>query len=85
MVWVFACSRSGAENVKEVSKLMEKVLGLRQKIAGMSIPLEKFVARKAPKFKPQGRLALPVLELAYLFSHTPRVWLWLARCSLVEF
>jgi hypothetical protein len=40
MARVFAYSRSGAENVKEASKLMEKVLGLRQKIAGMSIPLE---------------------------------------------
>jgi len=51
----------------EASKLMEKVPGLRQKIAGKSIPLEKFVARKARKFQSQGRLALPVLELAYLF------------------
>jgi hypothetical protein len=34
------------------------------------------VARKARKFQSQGRLALPVLELAYLFlgiAHAPRV------------
>jgi len=30
----------GTDNVKEASKLMEKVPGLRQKIAGKSIPLE---------------------------------------------
>ena len=37
--------------------------------------LQKFVARKARKFQSQGRLALPVLELAYLFlviAHAPR-------------
>ncbi|KIM74729.1 hypothetical protein PILCRDRAFT_827932 [Piloderma croceum F 1598] len=65
----------GTNNVEEASKLMEKVPGLRQKIAGKSIPLEKFVARKARKFQSQGRLALPVLELAYLFlgiAHAPR-------------
>lgn len=34
------------------------------------------MARKARKFQAQGRLALPVLELAYLFlgiAHAPRV------------
>lgn len=30
----------GADNVKEASKLMDEVPGLRQKIAGKSIPLE---------------------------------------------
>ncbi|KAF8989351.1 hypothetical protein BDQ17DRAFT_1402144 [Cyathus striatus] len=65
----------GEGQKKEAAKLMEKVPGLRQKIAGKSIPLEKFVARKARKFQSQGgRLALPVLELAYLFlgiTHAP--------------
>jgi len=64
----------GADNIREATKLMEEVPGLRQKIAGKSIPLEKFVARKARKFQSQGRLVLPVLELAYLFlaiAHAP--------------
>ncbi|TFK32751.1 hypothetical protein BDQ12DRAFT_692043, partial [Crucibulum laeve] len=60
----------------EAAKLMAKVPGLRQKIAGKSIPLEKFVARKARKFQSQNnRLALPALEIAYLFmgiAHAPR-------------
>ena len=30
----------GTENVTEAAKLLEKVPGLRQKIAGKSIPLE---------------------------------------------
>ncbi|CAA7263917.1 unnamed protein product [Cyclocybe aegerita] len=60
----------------EATKLMEKVPHVRQKIAGKSIPLEKLVARKARKFISQGhRLALPALEIAYLFlaiAHAPR-------------
>ncbi|KAJ6511716.1 hypothetical protein DFH09DRAFT_1251567 [Mycena vulgaris] len=64
------------EKEKEARKLMERVPGLRQKIAGKSIPLEKFVARKARKFLAQGgRLTLPALELSYVFfaiAHAPR-------------
>ncbi|KAH9900726.1 hypothetical protein C8Q73DRAFT_675481 [Cubamyces lactineus] len=60
----------------EVSELMDKVPELRQRIAGKSIPLEKFIARKARKYKQQGgRLALPALEFAYIFlaiSRAPR-------------
>ncbi|RDB18771.1 Tetratricopeptide repeat protein 39B [Hypsizygus marmoreus] len=61
---------------REAAELMAKVPVLRQKIAGKSIPLEKFVARKARKFTTQkNRLALPALEVAYLFqaiAHAPR-------------
>ncbi|KAJ7473524.1 hypothetical protein FB451DRAFT_1367440 [Mycena latifolia] len=61
---------------EEARKLMERVPTLRQKIAGKSIPVEKFVARKARKFLAQGgRLALPALELSYVFfaiAHAPR-------------
>ncbi|KAG1827902.1 hypothetical protein EV424DRAFT_1318995 [Suillus variegatus] len=60
----------------EAKKLMERVQGLRQKIAGKSIPIEKFVARKARKYLAQSdTLLLPALELAYVFhaiAHAPR-------------
>ncbi|TEB19564.1 hypothetical protein FA13DRAFT_1844951 [Coprinellus micaceus] len=61
---------------RRARELMKKVPDLRQRIAGKSIPLEKFVARKARKFESQNhRLILPGLELAYIFqsiSHAPR-------------
>ncbi|KAI0920179.1 hypothetical protein AcW1_001987 [Taiwanofungus camphoratus] len=66
----------GDKRHEEAKKLMAKVPNLRQRIAGKSIPLEKFVSRKARKFQDQrGRLALPALELTYLFlgiTHAPR-------------
>jgi hypothetical protein len=52
---------------------MATVPGLMQRIAGKSIPMEKFAARKAQKYAAQGgRLLLPVFELGY-------VWLMYAR------
>ncbi|KAG2128052.1 uncharacterized protein EDB93DRAFT_1243607 [Suillus bovinus] len=70
-----ACLATLGEHA-EAKKLMERVQGLRQKIAGKSIPVEKFVARKARKYLAQSdRLLLPALELAYVFhaiAHAPR-------------
>ncbi|KAL0575364.1 hypothetical protein V5O48_006615 [Marasmius crinis-equi] len=64
------------ERRKEAVAFMEQVPNLKQRIAGKSIPLEKYVARKARKFQLQkGRLALPALEIAYIFlgiAHAPR-------------
>ncbi|KAL5496113.1 hypothetical protein ACEPAH_3030 [Sanghuangporus vaninii] len=56
------------ERLKEADSFMEKVPKLTQRIAGKSIPLEKFVARKSRKFKKQNkRLALPAIEFSYFF------------------
>jgi len=64
------------EEKEEISKLFAAVPKLKQRIAGKSIPVEKFVARRAEKFQEQGgRLCLAALELAYVFSgikHAPR-------------
>ncbi|TFK53849.1 hypothetical protein OE88DRAFT_1654178 [Heliocybe sulcata] len=65
----------GEDNEKEAAALLEKVPTLRQRIAGKSIPLEKFAERKARKYKSQSRLLLPALEFAYVFlciAHAPR-------------
>ncbi|KAG1234450.1 hypothetical protein G6F68_002536 [Rhizopus microsporus] len=57
------------ELIKQASEIMHKVTGAKQKIAGKSIPLEKFVARKARKFIAQNnRLILPDLETLSAFN-----------------
>lgn len=57
----------GDENAKKAEVLMKEVPSLVHKIAGKSIPLEKFVARKARKFQQQkGRLLLPAIEFSYV-------------------
>ncbi|KAH8093114.1 hypothetical protein BXZ70DRAFT_897849 [Cristinia sonorae] len=66
----------GDKRKEEAAALMGLVAGRRQRIAGKSIPLEKFIARKSRKFQDQGgRLILPSLELGYFFlsiSRSPR-------------
>jgi len=52
----------------EVCALMSAVPSLRQKIAGKSLPMEKFAARKAERFLVDGSLVLPGLELVYLWN-----------------
>ena len=52
---------------------MATVPGLMQRIAGKSIPMEKFAARKAQKYAAQGgRLLLPVFEFGYFSLVHPR-------------
>ncbi|ODO03402.1 hypothetical protein L198_02249 [Cryptococcus wingfieldii CBS 7118] len=63
-------------SLEEADKLMRQISKLTKKIAGKSLPIEKFSSRKARKFESQGgRLFLPALELAYVFGslgNTPR-------------
>ncbi|CBQ71793.1 conserved hypothetical protein [Sporisorium reilianum SRZ2] len=59
----------------DAAEIFRKVPTLTQKIAGKSIPMEKFVARKSKKFTTYGRLLLPGLEFAYVYhclSNAPR-------------
>ena len=78
----------GEANKAEGLKLMTEVPKLRQRIAGKSIPLEKFVARKARKCEVQGgRILLPALELAYILhavSRAPRSVIAEQMLPLVE-
>ncbi|GAA5827210.1 hypothetical protein JCM11251_001170 [Rhodosporidiobolus azoricus] len=53
----------------EVRSSMLRVPDLLQKIGGKSIPIEKFISRRARKFIAQGdRLTLPGIELAYVLN-----------------
>ncbi|KAF8687585.1 hypothetical protein RHS03_09926, partial [Rhizoctonia solani] len=58
------------EEQKEVDLLMSEVPGLRQRIAGKSIPLEKYVARKAARYISERTLVAPAIELAYMLQAT---------------
>eukprot|EP01134_Creolimax_fragrantissima_P008040 CFRG8040T1 len=66
--WYMALTADGrvvsADEQIDLSKEFEKVSEYKQRIAGKSIPSEKFVIRKARKFKLQnGSLMLPGLEM----------------------
>ncbi|GJJ13980.1 hypothetical protein Clacol_008237 [Clathrus columnatus] len=78
----------GEENEREADLLMERVPTLMQRIAGKSIPIEKFISRKARKFRSQKkRLALSGLEFAYNFlaiAHAPRTVITEKMLPLVE-
>lgn len=72
---------------EEARTIMARVPKLRQKIAGKSIPLEKFVARKATKMIERGRLLLPGMEFAYLchcYTYAPRFALYEKALPVVE-
>ncbi|CAE6371506.1 unnamed protein product [Rhizoctonia solani] len=55
---------------QEVDALMKEVPTLRQRIAGKSIPLEKYVARKATRYISERTLVAPAIELAYMLQAT---------------
>ncbi|KAF8575741.1 hypothetical protein K439DRAFT_1641118 [Ramaria rubella] len=78
----------GKENQDEADELLQKIPSLMQRIAGKSIPLEKFIARKARKYhKQHRRLALPALEFGYNFlavAHAPRTVITERMLPLVE-
>ena len=49
--------------------LMRLVPSWKQKIAGKSLPMEKFAIRKSERFLEQGNyLVLPALELIYVWN-----------------
>ena len=61
-------SLSSAEQ-QELQQLIADIPGLKQRIAGKSLPMEKFAIRKAERWSAQGgRLTLPGLELVYLWN-----------------
>ena len=62
---------AGSENdILRATKLFEKTDELRQRIAGKSIPDEKFAAKKAGSFTSgRSRLTFGFLEAAYYFNY----------------
>jgi len=57
------------ENSDQVETLMRMVPQLKKRIAGKSLPVEKFVVRKARKYLEQGkRLVAPVHEILSMWN-----------------
>ncbi|XP_043863035.1 tetratricopeptide repeat protein 39B isoform X4 [Drosophila mojavensis] len=57
------------EDKSEIKKLMLEVPAYRQKIAGKSLPMEKFMAGRSIRYNSQNnRLVLPLIELMYLWN-----------------
>ncbi|KAM8842549.1 tetratricopeptide repeat protein 39B-like [Synchiropus picturatus] len=55
---------------ENVTELFRQVDGLRLKIAGKSIPTEKFAAKKAQRYSSSspGKLVVPALEMMYVWN-----------------
>ncbi|XP_028729122.1 tetratricopeptide repeat protein 39B isoform X2 [Peromyscus leucopus] len=57
---------------ENVVALFRQVDGLKQRIAGKSLPTEKFAVRKARRYSPfsgaPGKLVLPALEMMYVWN-----------------
>ncbi|KAI9312224.1 hypothetical protein BX666DRAFT_1866434 [Dichotomocladium elegans] len=71
-LYMMAEQRKGDERdllIKQAHGVMESVTGAKQKIAGKSIPMEKFISRKSRKFIAQGDyLVVPDLEILNAFT-----------------
>jgi len=58
-----------SEEVADQAELFASVPKLKQRIAGKSLPMEKYACRKAERWHSQGgRLLVPGLELIYLWN-----------------
>ncbi|EDV90950.1 GH23940 [Drosophila grimshawi] len=57
------------EHLRSIDALMLEVPASRQRIAGKSLPMEKFMAKRAERYQSQNRrLVLPLIELLYLWN-----------------
>ena len=67
--FLLMCDDVSDETIEHVKYLMGEVPKLKQRVAGKSIPIEKFAVRKAERFFNQGnRLTLPAYELVYVWN-----------------
>lgn len=60
---------AGPENSSDVDNLMKQAPTYKQRIAGKSLPMEKFVIKKAVRYGAQrNHLVLPAFELIYVWN-----------------
>lgn len=53
---------------RTITNLMQEVPVYKQRIAGKSLPMEKFACRRAERFLTTGTLILPAIELMFLWN-----------------
>lgn len=53
---------------RTIDKLMQDVPVYKQRIAGKSLPMEKFAVKRADRYLQTGKLAVPAIELMYLWN-----------------
>lgn len=53
---------------RTITTLMQEVPVYKQRIAGKSLPMEKFACRRAERFLSTGILILPAIELMFLWN-----------------
>ncbi|XP_013413737.2 tetratricopeptide repeat protein 39B isoform X1 [Lingula anatina] len=67
--FLMMCADKTEETMEHINYLYGEVPRLQQRIAGKSIPIEKFAVKKAKRFIEQkNRLTLPALELIYVWN-----------------
>lgn len=53
---------------RTIDQLMREVPIYKQRIAGKSLPMEKFACRRAERYFSTGKLLIPAIELMYLWN-----------------
>lgn len=67
--FLLMCDHQTDDTQAHVEYLFGEVPKLKQRIAGKSIPIEKFAVKKAKRYFEQGkRLTLPAMELIYVWN-----------------
>ncbi|XP_059145816.1 tetratricopeptide repeat protein 39B-like isoform X2 [Physella acuta] len=67
--FLIMCSDQTEETKKHIDYLLGEVPRLKQRIAGKSLPFEKFAVAKSERYFQQGgHLTLPALELIYVWN-----------------
>lgn len=60
---------SSAADLEKISSLMTQVPTYKQRIAGKSLPMEKFVVKKSERYFSQNKtLVLPIFELMFVWN-----------------
>lgn len=53
---------------RTIDQLMHEVPQYKQRIAGKSLPMEKFACKRAERFLMTGTLVIPTIELMFLWN-----------------